>query len=280
MRLYDYAKRVVSSNAPNDTKTYKMKQLIIILLLEVLLFPSNGIGQNTSYSTPQNTYAGSAVNETKDLNRTAFDQYNTNKGNYNNVVNSLNAKIIETNAEGDKEAIKFALGEFNKALKKYIDGGNWQDAYYDIEIAKNKINENYNTYLEKSMANFIAETTKKNTQTAKNYFQSGISKEDLKDYQGAIQDYTKAIELDPKNEWAYNNRGRAKSYLYDYYGSIKDYTTAIELNPKYADAYIGRGLSKLLLNRKDKEGACTDWSRAGELGNSDAYSLINKNCKQ
>ena len=50
------------------------------------------------------------------------------------------------------------------------------------------------------------------------------AKDELKDYKGAIADYTKAIEIDPNYADAYNNRGIAKDELKDYKGAIADYT--------------------------------------------------------
>ena len=50
----------------------------------------------------------------------------------------------------------------------------------------------------------------------------------------------------------------------------------IELNPKNKEAYSNRGIAKL--NLKDKNGACLDWSKAGELGYEEAYDMIKKNC--
>ena len=98
------------------------------------------------------------------------------------------------------------------------------------------------------------------------------------DYQGAIADCNEAIELDPKNATAYNNRGYAKGKLVDYQGAIADYNKAIELEPKDAAAYNNRGRAKRELG--DYQGACLDWGKAGELGNSGAYKLINEYCNK
>jgi tetratricopeptide (TPR) repeat protein len=70
------------------------------------------------------------------------------------------------------------------------------------------------------------------SQTAEEYYYRGKAKYPLKDYRGAIQDYSKAIELDPEYAHAYYYRGNAKVNLKDYRGAIQDYSKAIELDPK------------------------------------------------
>jgi len=50
----------------------------------------------------------------------------------------------------------------------------------------------------------------------------------------------------------------------DYQGAIKDFNKAIEINPKDADAYYNRGLAKIGLGQKYS--GCLDLSRARELG--------------
>jgi len=71
-------------------------------------------------------------------------------------------------------------------------------------------------------------TTLAYAQTAEDYFNSGFDKYNQQDYKGAIQDYTKAIELNPNYTDAYHNRGVAKGYLQDYRGEIQDYNKAEE----------------------------------------------------
>ncbi|MDA2920748.1 tetratricopeptide repeat protein [Desulfobacterota bacterium AH_259_B03_O07] len=51
------------------------------------------------------------------------------------------------------------------------------------------------------------------SQTGKSYFEIGYEKFNRGDYKGAIQNYTKAIELNPKYATAYINRAAAKGKL-------------------------------------------------------------------
>ena len=114
------------------------------------------------------------------------------------------------------------------------------------------------------------------TKEENSYVNRGNAKYDLQDFRGAIQDYSKAIELDPSYAVAYFNRGNAKYDLQDYIGAIQDYSKAIELDPSYFKAYYNRGITKYFLN--DIDGACLDWSKAGELGYYDAYDRIKEYC--
>jgi len=98
------------------------------------------------------------------------------------------------------------------------------------------------------------------------YFKSGVEKADSGDYQGAIKDFNKAIELNPKYAGVYNNRGVA----------IEDYNKAIKINSKYAKAYFNRGLAKLVLGQKDS--GCLDVYKAGELEKFEGYEVIKEYC--
>ena len=51
------------------------------------------------------------------------------------------------------------------------------------------------------------------------YFNQGVEKHNAKNHQGAIDYYTKALEIDPQNADAFHNRGAAKDDLEDYQGA-------------------------------------------------------------
>jgi len=54
--------------------------------------------------------------------------------------------------------------------------------------------------------------------------------------------------------------------------AIEDYTRAIELNPSFGEAYYNRGLIQIYL--KDTRKGCLDMSKAGELGIQQAYKVL------
>jgi tetratricopeptide (TPR) repeat protein len=128
------------------------------------------------------------------------------------------------------------------------------------------------------------------------YYEAGEKKKQRADWAGAVDDFTRAIELnahlDPakwqnkkrtsehafddsqadSNEiavsdsftaYAYTNRGVAQFFLGDFDAAIADFERALRIKPKLAEAYSGRGAAR---NAKgDREGALLDFERALKL---------------
>ena len=94
------------------------------------------------------------------------------------------------------------------------------------------------------------------------------------DYKGAIDDYGKAIEINPHDSTFFTNSGVAKLKLGDFEGSIHDNTIAIKINPNNAYAFCNRGIAKEFLG--DFDGAIVDWEKSSELGHKEADKFIKK----
>ena len=91
----------------------------------------------------------------------------------------------------------------------------------------------------------------------------GVAYHHLGHYQRAIRDFDRAIELDPKLSRGYNNRGVAYGELGDHQRAIRDFDRAIELDPKDVRAYVSRGIAYRHLG--DHRQAIRDYDRAIEL---------------
>ena len=87
----------------------------------------------------------------------------------------------------------------------------------------------------------------------------------------AIADYSVAIELNPNYDKAYLNRGNAYDDKKDYSKAIADYNRAVALNPELAEAYNNRGY--VYVETGDYNRAISDYTKAIELDQnySDAY---------
>ena len=81
----------------------------------------------------------------------------------------------------------------------------------------------------------------KDKMDAADYFQRANDKLEQGDFEGAIEDYTKAIEINPDLDYYYCSRGKLKEKLQIYQEAIDDYTKAIELDANWKWYYIMRG---------------------------------------
>jgi len=72
----------------------------------------------------------------------------------------------------------------------------------------------------------------------------------------ALADYSKALEIDPKYEEAYYIRGLSFADKGNPDRAIADYTRAIEINPEYIQAYLNRAF--LNINKGNFEDAISD----------------------
>lgn len=80
----------------------------------------------------------------------------------------------------------------------------------------------------------------------------------------AIQDYTRAIAVDPKSAARpYAERGYERYFLGDRRGAIEDFSKAIEMNPLYGINFHTRGLIRAEVG--DLTGAISDFGMAVEL---------------
>ena len=130
------------------------------------------------------------------------------------------------------------------------------------------------------------------------YYEAAEKKRQHSDWSGAVDDLTKAIELNARldpakwqnkkriNEqafdnsdsssseiavsdsftaYAYTNRAVARFYLGDFDAAIADFERALRIKPKLAEAFSGRGVAR---NAKgDREGALLDFERALTINN-------------
>ena len=88
----------------------------------------------------------------------------------------------------------------------------------------------------------------------------------------AIADYSQAIQLNPKDAVAFNNRGNAYYANGDHERAIADYNQVIQIDPKNSRAYLNRGLANLYLGAPPK--AQADLNQASALDPNDVYVAL------
>jgi serine/threonine protein kinase/lipoprotein NlpI len=127
---------------------------------------------------------------------------------------------------------------------------------------------------QKPQPNPITTDSTTNSLTAEQLVDRGNERWDKGDKQGAITDYSKAIEINPKIANAYYNRGNARSDLGDKQAAIADFDKAIEINPRHTDAYNNRGNARYSLD--NKQGAISDYNKAIETNPKYTKAYFNR----
>jgi tetratricopeptide (TPR) repeat protein len=95
-------------------------------------------------------------------------------------------------------------------------------------------------------------------------FQLGRTHYDNSFFEVAIEQFTKAISLNPKHAQAYKYRGIVYDELGEHERAIPAYDEAIRLDPEYPWAYYHRGRAYQALGMRDE--AARDSAKASELG--------------
>jgi tetratricopeptide (TPR) repeat protein len=109
---------------------------------------------------------------------------------------------------------------------------------------------------------------------ADDFLIQGRDKYEKGDYQGAIQAFNQAIQLNPNYEDAYLSRGATRRNLGDNQGASADYDQALRIAPNFAEVYVNRGVTRSELG--DKQGAIADYNQALQINPNLAYAYYNR----
>ncbi len=154
------------------------------------------------------------------------------------------------------------------------------EEYYNMGIAEAK-QGNYDEALEDFNKAIELKPEYINAYINRAYY----AKENLGDYEGAIEDYLIAIDLSTNDNdaHAYSNMAYAKMKMKNYKEALDDIKFSLSLDSLNSYAYRNKALIFLALNNKHV--ACVDLQKAIELGytkkyGNDVRELIDENCKK
>lgn len=87
----------------------------------------------------------------------------------------------------------------------------------------------------------LTETIREDSTMLYPYLERALQRFEAGYYKGAVEDYTNALEIDPRDEEIWLGRGLAREKLKDYEGAFSDYTKAIDVREDFFKAWINRG---------------------------------------
>jgi tetratricopeptide (TPR) repeat protein len=146
----------------------------------------------------------------------------------NRILNRLNYDITE---KADDVSL------YIKRIEAYAMLGRYNDALDDANMI---------LALEPSAENYM--------RRGRLYFDASLSRDANRDalLHRALQDMTRAIEIDLREGYFYHNRAFVYLYLRDYEQVVINMTRAIELDPQNTGAYGVRGLAHIYLKQFQK----------------------------
>ena len=123
----------------------------------------------------------------------------------------------------------------------------------------------------------LSQTTPETSNNAANAIQrynAGVDALTQGNFEGAIAEFSAAINLDESDPDAYYNRGYSYHVLGEYQAAYDDYSQAIQLKPEFADAYGNRCYAAYLLDNYEQ--AIADCDQAIILKNNNPDFFINR----
>ena len=87
----------------------------------------------------------------------------------------------------------------------------------------------------------------KKKEEARLLFEKGVTKYEAHDFEGAIIELNKAIEMNPESANAYMARGAARASMKNIHAAIDDFSKAIEISPEHCELYKNRGRAYMQL---------------------------------
>lgn len=155
-------------------------------------------------------------------------------------------------------------GVVEKALAKNPDSR--FESTLDFATALNAINI--------SAVSDSAETETYTLQDSRAYNKRGLAHVNMRNYEQAIYDYTKAIDLDRHYAEAYNNRSAAHLMMENYARAVLDCNWTLELAPHFVAAYVNLGIAHTGLRKYNQ--ALLDYRKALELDPDNLYAYYNR----
>ncbi|MBU7016027.1 MAG: tetratricopeptide repeat protein [Theionarchaea archaeon] len=161
---------------------------------------------------------------------------------YSETQNNLVKMLKEISTDADFEEGE-RLEEW-KTFKKYLNDKRLMKFLLEDEPVLVDIDLDHYVYMGRSTADL--------EKSAENYFSIALTAEETGDYTKAIENYSKALELNPKYEDAWNNKGIALDDLGDYREAIRCYDKALELNPNHEKAWNNKGIALHKLGKHEE----------------------------
>ncbi|MFN6241558.1 MAG: tetratricopeptide repeat protein [Microcystis sp.] len=205
-----------------------------------------------------------------------------NLGKYQPAIEALQQAINTLPKREDLKNFHSSILQKQSVVYRYLE--NYEQALTVINQAISLVPNNPNHYNEKYVV--LSELKRYDEELAAItqainlapraawYYNRGILYYNQQKYKLALDDYNKAIELNPNYALAYYNRGNLYRRQQKYKLALDDYNQAIKINPNDAEAYNNRG--NLYYDQQKYELALADYNQAIKINSDFAGAYYNR----
>jgi len=193
-----------------------------------------------------------AINATLSLGDTIFQEIREYQRKKYNDIQERHKKLMDkvSTIPEKREKQKVDTNITNNNTNKKDNNEKIQDTILDIkQDVKHGLNDLFVEAMNAHLENRLTDAIKLYTQlilVSPNHYiynHRGLVYFTLSEYEKAINDFTTAIQMSPKDTRVYTNRGLTYRMLKRYDESLKDFNKSLELNPLWPDTFYGRSLT-------------------------------------
>ena len=107
------------------------------------------------------------------------------------------------------------------------------------------------------------------------YYNRGVLFTQEGKYKMAIDDYSKAVNLNPNFAESYSNRCAVYIIISDFEKALRDCSKSVNIDPNFSEAYFNRAKTRVHLSQVEE--SLSDMKIAARLGNKEAIAVLEKN---
>lgn len=156
----------------------------------------------------------------------------------------------------ERGRLRVKMGDYNGAIRDFADAVEKNFEYFHCyDTGSSYLEREFKTLSElKSAIDDLLKIVKDSPESAYVYFLRGAIKEVFEDYSGAVEDYTKAIQLHSgRFKWCmYIIRGKAKMELGEYNAAIDDFKKSLEEMPETEISFNKNKVDELIYKAESK----------------------------
>lgn len=130
-------------------------------------------------------------------------------------------------------------GDTGKAISNFQKALEYDHAYYDAAVQLGIL---YTAAGDKAAYDYLTSAVKMQRTNPEAYFMRGYYFQTRKEFQKALFDYRKVVDLDPSNALAYYNVGCINFDVKQYKEALRAFNISIQMQPTNVQAYYMRGL--------------------------------------